>query len=101
MIVPLHVYSPSCEVLRGLKVNVVMATLSLGGGVAMVMSLLGITGPPSGFNHIAVGMKARPVMSSDTVQVRINTDPATLLPELLIVAEMGSEGTAVNMVYRR
>ena len=79
----------------------VMATLSLGGGVAMVMSLPGSTGPPSGFNHIAVGMKVRPVISSDTVQVRMNSDPATLLPELLIVAEMGSEGTAVNMVYRR
>ena len=40
-------------------------------------------------------------MVSDTVQVRVNSDPATVLPELLIVAEMrlGSEGTANNMAY--
>ena len=77
----------------------VMATLSLGGGVAIVMSFPGITGSlPSAFIHIAVGMAARPEISSDTVQVRVNSDPATLLPELLTVAEMGSEGTADNMV---
>ena len=93
MIVPLHVYTVSCEVLRGLKVNVVMATLSLGGGAAMVMSLPGITGAPSRLNHIAVGMATRPEISSDIVQVRVKSDPATLLPELLTVAEMGSEGT--------
>ena len=98
MIVPLHVYSPSCEVFRGLKVNVVMATLSLGGGVAMVMSFTGITGSSSRVNHIAVGMAKRPEISSDMVQVRVNSDPAASLPELLTVAEMGSEGTAGNMV---
>ena len=75
-----------------------MATLSLGGGVAMVVSFPGSTGSPSGFNHIAVGMATRPVISSDIVQVRMNSDPATLLPELLITAEMGSEGTAGNMI---
>ena len=98
MIVPLHVYTISCEVFRGLKVNVVMATLSLGGGVAMVMSFPGITDPPSRFSQNAVGMATSPEISSDTVQVRVNSDPATLLPELLTVAEMGSEGTAESMV---
>ena len=95
MIVPLHVYSVSCEVLRGLKVNMELATRSLGGGVAMMMSFPDITGPlPSAFIHIAVGMATRPEISSDTVQVKVYSDPATLLPELLTVAEMGSEGTA-------
>ena len=99
MIVPLHVYTLSCEVFRGLKVNVVMAALSLGDGVAMVMSLPGITGPSSTLNHIAVGMAIRPEISSDMVQVRVNSDPAILLPELLTAAEMGSGGTADNMVW--
>ena len=75
----------------------VMATLSLGGGVAIVMSFPGTTGPPLEFNHITVGMATRPEISLDTVQVRVNSDPATLLPELLTVAEMGSEGTANNI----
>jgi hypothetical protein len=38
------VYTLSCEVFRGLKVNVVMAVLALGGGVAMVMLFPDIIG---------------------------------------------------------
>ena len=82
----------------------VMATLSLGGSVAMVMSFPGITGLPSVFNQIAVVMATRPEISSDIVQFKVNSNPATLMPELLIVAEMGSEGTAGHMdrcIYRQ
>ena len=99
MIVPLHVYTPSCKVFRGLKVNAEMATLLLGGGVTMVMSFPGITGSPSEFNHIAVGMATRPDISSEMMQVRVNSDPAILWPDLLTAAEMRSEGTTDNMVY--
>ena len=45
---------------------------------------------PSALSHLTVGMLVRPEMVSVTTQVRVNSDPATLLPELLTIAEMGS-----------
>ena len=97
---PLHLYALLCETLKGLKVRVVTASLLLSVGVAIVMSLPVTMIPPLALSHLAVGMLVRPEMVSVTTQVRVNSDPATLLPELLTVAEMGSEGTAGNMVVR-
>ena len=97
---PMHLYILSCEVLKGLKVSIVTASLSLGASVAIVMFPPVIIGSPLALSHIAVGMLVRPEMVSLMTQVRVNSDPATLLPELLTVAEMGSEGTAGNMVVR-
>ena len=51
------------------------------------------TGISSESSHAAVGMLVRPEMISDTVQVRLNSDPATGLPDWLIVAEMAFSGT--------
>ena len=44
-------------------------------------------------SHVAVGMVVRPEMTSDTVQVRLNSDPATGLPDWLMEAEIVSSGT--------
>ena len=68
----------------------------------MAMPSPGTTGAPDASNetssHIAVDMLVRPEITSDITQVRLNSDPATLLPDLLTMAVMGSEGTAGHMV---
>ena len=37
-----------------------------------------------------------PAISSDTTQVRLNSDPATRLPDLVMVIEIAGDGTAVQ-----
>ena len=102
VMLPLQMYRPSCVVFKGLKVRMDTATLSPGGGVAMVMPSPGTTGVPDAFNeassHIAMDMLVRPEIASDVTQVRVNSDPATVLPDLLTAAVMGSAGTAGHMV---
>lgn len=44
-------------------------------------------------------MSAKPEMVSDITQLRVNSNPATALPELLIVAEMRFEGTEHKINY--
>ncbi len=62
--------------------------------VSMVIPSPEVTSSPSAFNHTAVGVLVRPGMTSDITQLRINSDPATAFPELLIVAEIEPGGTA-------
>ena len=85
---PVHLYVTALIVLKGLIVSVVSATISPGGGVVMVMSSQVTMTSPSMFIHCAVGLFIRPGIST-MMQVRLNSDPATLLPEVLTVAEMG------------
>ena len=89
----MHLYALPCEVLKGLKVREVTASLPLGVGVTIVIPPPVTMTPPVALSHLAVGMLVRPEMVSLTTQVRVNSDPATLLPELLTIVEMGSEGT--------
>ena len=45
------------------------------------------------WNHEALGMLVSPEINSDTVQVRLNSDPATGLPDRLMLTEMIFSGT--------
>ena len=93
---PVHLYALPCEVLKGLKVNAVTASLSLRVTVTMVMSPPVTIGSPSRASQVAVGASLNPETISETMQVRINIDPAKLLLELLTVAESTcSDGTTV------
>ena len=80
---PEHVYRCCKDVLSGLNRKIAEETLSLLETViSCVISMLFES------NHAAVGMSVRPEMTSDTVQVRLNSDPATGLPDWLMVTEM-------------
>ena len=82
-----------CEVFKGLKVSVATP-----GDAVKVMPFPSIKASPLEFSHTEVGMAARPEMTLCMIQIRVNSDPATWLPEILTVAEMGTEGTAGKMV---
>ena len=85
---PEHLYRCCKDVLSGLKRKIAEETLSLLETViSCVMTMLLES------SHAAVGMLVRPEMSSDTVQVRLNSDPATGLPDWLMEAEMTFSGT--------
>ena len=91
---PAHMYVTPCDALRGSKVTVATATVSLADGGAIVISPPVVTGVPSASSHIAVGMLVRPGMSSAIIQSILNSDPATGGPEATTVAERGFGGTA-------
>ena len=99
VMLPLHLYVPSCEALRGSKVNTDTATSPVL-DVAMVMPLPEVTGTPVSVmsSHIALGVSVRPERVSDIIHFRMNSDPATVLPVVLTVAVMESEGTADNRI---
>ena len=85
-ILPMHLYCCCKDVLSGLNRKTAVETLSLletviGKGILFESS------------HVAVGMVVRPEMTSDTVQVRLNSDPATGLPDRLMVTEIVFSGT--------
>ena len=85
---PEHLYRCCKDVLSGLNRKIAEETLSLlETVVSCVMTMLFES------SHAAVGMLVRPEMTSDTVQVRSNTDPATGLPDRLMVTEMELSGT--------
>ena len=44
--------------------------------------------------HVAIGMPVRPENSSETTQVRLNSEPAIKLPEVLIFIAIDGDGTA-------
>ena len=64
----------------------------------MVISPPEVTGSPSAI-HMAVGMLVRPDMASVITQFRVNSDPATGLPERVTLKERGSGGTAHAVNY--
>ena len=83
---PEHLYRCCKDVLSGLNCKVAEETLSLletFAGMGMLFES----------SHAAVGMSVRPEMTSDTVQVRLNSDPATGLPDWLMETEMTLSGT--------
>ena len=83
---PEHLYRCCKDVLSGLNRKIAVETLSL---------LETVAGKGMLFEscHAAVGMLIRPEMTSDTVQVRLNSDPATGLPDRLMETEMAFSGT--------
>ena len=85
---PEHVYRFCKDVLSGLNRKKAVETLSLlETVVSCVITMLFES------SHAAVGMLVRPEMTSDTVQVRSNTDPATGLPDRLMETEIAFLGT--------
>ena len=88
---PVHVYSPEYEVRTGSKVNTATAIPS----VLVTLTAPGTTSP-SALIHMTSGMSVRPGISSDTTQVRLNSDPATRLPDILMSVEMARVGTATE-----
>ena len=88
IMLPEHVYRCCKDVLRGLNRKIEEETLSLlETVVSCVISMLFES------SHAAVGMLVRPEMTSDTVQVRLNSDPATGIPDWLMETEMAFSGT--------
>ena len=88
IMLPEHLYRCCKDVLSGLNRKIAEETLSLlETVVSCVISMLFES------SHAAVGMSVRPGMTSDTMQVRLNSDPATGLPDRLMVTEMAFSGT--------
>ena len=85
-------YTFPCEALRGSKVKVAVA-VALSADISMAISPPEVTGSPSAI-HMAVGMLVRPDMTSVILQIRVNSDPATGLPDRVTLAERGFGGTA-------
>ena len=83
---PEHLYRCCKDVLSGLNRKIAEETLSL------LETFVGM-GMLFESSHAAVGMLVRPEMTSDTVQVRLNSDPATGLPDWLMETEMAFSGT--------
>ena len=83
---PEHLYRCCKDVLSGLNCKIAVETLSL-------LETVAGKGMLFESSHAAVGMLVRPEMTSDTVQVRLNSDPATGLPDRLIEAEITFSGT--------
>ena len=87
---PEHLYRCCKDVLSGLNRKIEEEILSLlESVVSCVMTMLFES------SHAAVGMLVRPEMTSDTVQFRSNTDPATGLPDRLMETEMAFSGTII------
>ena len=84
---PEHLYRCCKDVLSGLNRKIEEETLSL-------LETVAGKGMLFEFSHVAVGMLVRPEMTSDTVQVRLNSDPVTGLPDWLMETEMAFSGTA-------
>ena len=51
---------------------------------------------PANLSHTALGILVSPATSSDTTQVRLYSDPATRLPDLLMLTEIAGDGTAIQ-----
>ena len=83
---PEHVCRCCKDVLSGLNRKIAEETLSL----LEIIVGMGILFESS---HAAVGMSVKPEMASDTVQVRLNSDPATGLPDRLMETKMAFSGT--------
>ena len=88
IMLPEHLYRCCKDVLSGLNCKIAVETLSLlETVVSCVMTMLFES------SHAAVGMSVRPEMTSDRVQIRLNSDPATGLPDRLMEIEMAFSGT--------
>ena len=88
---PVHVYPPEYQVRTGSKVNTATAIPS----VLVTLTAPGTTSP-SALIHLISGMSVRPEISSDIIQVRLNSDPATRLPDILMSVEMAGDGTTTE-----
>ena len=76
----MHVYAMSWEVFKGLKFKIAVALVSLR-DVVRVIPFPEVTGSLLIPSHIALGMLVRPGMTSVITQVKVNSDPATMLPD--------------------
>ena len=88
---PVHVYPPEYEVRTGLKFNTATAIPS-----ALVTLTVPGNASPVSLTHMTSGMSVRPGISSDTTQVRLNSDAATRLPDVLMLVKMAGVGTATK-----
>ena len=84
---PEHLYRCCKDVLSGLNCKIAVETLSL-------LETFAGKGMLFESSHAAVGMLVRPEMTSDTAQVRLNSVPASGIPDWLMVTEMGLSGTS-------
>ena len=86
---PLHVYEVGYELLNGLirsttvEMSSVEEVYTVPGSGALLPAV-----------HVAIGMPVKPVNSSDTTQVKLNSEPATKLPEVLTLIAIDGDGTA-------
>ena len=83
---PEHLYRCCKDVLSGLNHKIAEETL-------LLLETVAGKGMLFESSHAAIGMLVRPEMTSDTVQVRLNSDPATGIPDWLMVTEMTFSGT--------
>ena len=85
---PLQIYVVGFEVFIGLILSVAIV-LSAEEEVNTVPG----SGTLLAAVHVAIGEPVRPVNNSYVTQVRLNTEPATKLPEVVIFTAIDGDGT--------